>query len=99
GALWSARSYSPPLRLALFRPAQTYDTALLQHPIRQRGVSNNGLYLDSTVALDPATGRMAWYFQHLPDDQWDYDWAFERQILQLPLGGKPTKLVITSGKL
>jgi alcohol dehydrogenase (cytochrome c) len=99
GSVWTAGSYDPQLRLAFFGPAQTYDTAPLQHPAKQRGVRNDGLYLDSTVALDPATGRMAWYFQHLPNDQWDYDWAFERQILQLPLGGKPTKLVITSGKL
>jgi alcohol dehydrogenase (cytochrome c) len=99
GSVWTAGSYDPQLGLAFFGPGQTYDTALLQHPTKQRGVSNDGLYLDSTVALDPGTGRMAWYFQHLPNDQWDYDWAFERQILQLPLGGKLTKLVITSGKL
>ena len=99
GSVWTAGSYDSQLKLAFFGPGQTYDTSLLQHPIKKRGVSNDGLYLDSTVALDPATGRVAWYFQHLPNDQWDYDWAFERQILQLPLGGKPTKLVITSGKL
>jgi alcohol dehydrogenase (cytochrome c) len=99
GSVWTAGSYDPQLRLAFFGPAQTYDTAVLQQAPRHSGVSNDGLYLDSTVALDPATGRLAWYFQHLPNDQWDYDWAFERQIVQLPLGGKLTKLVITSGKL
>ena len=99
GSVWTAGSYDPQLRLAFFGPAQTYDTAVLQHPTQQLGISNDGLYLDSTVALDPATGRMAWYFQHLPNDQWDYDWAFERQILQLPIGGKLTKLVVTAGKL
>jgi alcohol dehydrogenase (cytochrome c) len=99
GSVWTAGSYDPELRLAFFGPGQTYDTALLQHPTKQRGKSNHGLYLDSTVALDPATGRLMWYYQHLPNDQWDYDWAFERQILQLPVDGKPTKLVVTSGKL
>lgn len=99
GSIWTAGSYDPELKLAFFGAAQTYDTAVLQHPIQQHGISNDGLYLDSTVALDPATGRMVWYFQHLPNDQWDYDWAFERQILQLPLAGKQTKLVVTAGKL
>jgi alcohol dehydrogenase (cytochrome c) len=99
GSVWTAGSYDPQLKLAFFGPAQTYDTAPLQHPVKHRGVSNAGLYLDSTVALDPATGRLVWYYQHLPNDQWDYDWAFERQIVTLPLDGKPTKLVVTSGKL
>jgi alcohol dehydrogenase (cytochrome c) len=99
GSVWTAGSYDPQLRLAFFGPGQTYDTGLLQHPARQRGVSNDGLYLDSTVALDPATGRLVWYFQHLQNDQWDYDWGFERQILQLPVAGRLTKLVMTAGKL
>jgi alcohol dehydrogenase (cytochrome c) len=99
GSVWTAGSYDSQLRLAFFGPGQTYDTALLQHSAGKRGVSNSGLYLDSTVALDPATGRLVWYFQHLPNDQWDYDWAFERQIVQLPLAGKLAKLVVTAGKL
>jgi alcohol dehydrogenase (cytochrome c) len=99
GSVWTAGSYDSQLKLAFFGPGQTYDTALLQHSTGKRGISNNGLYLDSTVALDPATGRLVWYFQHLPNDQWDYDWAFERQIVQLPLNGKLAKLVVTAGKL
>src|SRR5215469_10779337 len=29
------------------------------------------LYSNSTIALDPATGKLAWYYQHLPADDWD----------------------------
>jgi alcohol dehydrogenase (cytochrome c) len=50
------------------------------------------------VALDPETGLKRWYFQHLPDDQWDYDFVFERQVLQLAIDGRPTKVVLTAGK-
>jgi alcohol dehydrogenase (cytochrome c) len=99
GSVWTAGSYDPALRLAYFGPAQTYDTAPLQYPVHQPGVTNDGLYLDSTVALDPDTGRLVWYFQHLPNDQWDYDWAFERQIIELPVHGVRKKLVVTSGKI
>lgn len=98
GSVWTAGSYDPVLKLAFFGVAQTYDTAPLLHPIKRRGINNDGLYLDSTVALDPDTGRLVWYFQHLPDDQWDYDWAFERQIVELPVDGKLKKLVVTAGK-
>jgi len=99
GSVWTAGSYDPDLDLAYFGPAQTYDTALLQHPVKKRGNSNDGLYLDSTVALEPESGRLKWYFQHLHNDQWDYDWAFERQRVALEVDGKPRQLVVTSGKL
>jgi alcohol dehydrogenase (cytochrome c) len=99
GSVWTAGSYDPELNLAYFGPGQTYDTALLQHPVKKRGISNDGLYLDSTVALEPETGRLKWYFQHLRNDQWDYDWAFERQRVALQVDGKLRQLVVTSGKL
>ena len=35
------------------------------------------LYCNSTVALDVNTGELAWYYQHLPGDDWDYDPAHE----------------------
>jgi alcohol dehydrogenase (cytochrome c) len=28
------------------------------------------LYSNSTVALDPATGKLKWFYQHLPGDDW-----------------------------
>jgi alcohol dehydrogenase (cytochrome c) len=99
GSVWTAGSYDSELNLAFFGPGQTYDTAPLQHPLKRRGLSNEGLYLDSTVALDPDTGRVVWYHQHLPNDQWDYDWAFERLVTELPVKGTSKKLVVTSGKL
>jgi alcohol dehydrogenase (cytochrome c) len=34
----------------------------------------------------------------LANDQWDLDWAFERQILHLPVNGRMQKLVLTAGK-
>src|SRR6185312_15371708 len=56
------------------------------------------LYTDATVALDAKTGRLVWYYQHVPNDQWDLDWAFERHIVRLPVDGRMRKLVVTSGK-
>jgi alcohol dehydrogenase (cytochrome c) len=40
------------------------------------------LYTESTLALDPATGKLAWYFQHLPADDWDLDHTHERTLLR-----------------
>jgi alcohol dehydrogenase (cytochrome c) len=98
GSVWTAGSYDSDLKLAFFGTGQTYDTLPLLRPSKKRGISNDGLYLDSTLAIDPDTGRVAWYFQHLPDDQWDFDWVFEQQILDLPVNGQSRKLIVTAGK-
>jgi alcohol dehydrogenase (cytochrome c) len=97
-SVWVAGSYDPNLNLVFFGPAQTYDTGPLLHAVDQPGVTNDALYTDSTVALNPDTGKLVWHFQHQPNDQWDLDWAFERQIIKMPLNGTLKPVVVTSGK-
>ncbi|HTT04012.1 MAG TPA: PQQ-binding-like beta-propeller repeat protein [Steroidobacteraceae bacterium] len=99
GSIWTAGSYDPQLKLAFFGTGNTYDTAPLLHPVKKPGVSNAGLYLDSTLAVDPKTGRLVWFHQYLPDDQWDFDYAFERQIIPLTINGQSRTLVVTAGKI
>ncbi len=98
GSVWTAGSYNPTLNLAYFGIAQTYDTAPLLHPVNQPGITNDGLYTDSTVAINPDTGKLAWHFQHQPNDQWDLDWAFERQLIKLPVNGVSRTVAVTAGK-
>lgn len=97
-SVWTAGSYDPTLNLAYFGPAQTYDTGPMRQLINKPGISNEGLYTDTTVALNPDTGKPAWHFQHQPNDQWDFDWAFERQLIKLPVDGQMKMAVVTSGK-
>jgi alcohol dehydrogenase (cytochrome c) len=40
------------------------------------------LYSNSTVALDLDTGKVIWYYQHLPGDDWDLDYTNERTLLR-----------------
>jgi alcohol dehydrogenase (cytochrome c) len=98
GSVWTAGSYDPGLNLAYFGIAQTYDTGPLLQPVNQPGINNDGLYTDSTVAIDPDTGKLVWHFQHQPNDQWDLDWAFERQLIKLPVNGETRTLAVTAGK-
>lgn len=98
GSLWIPGSYDPERNLAYFGPGNTYDTKLLRYPSEKPGVTNDGLYLASTLALDPETGRLVWQFQHASNDQWDLDWAFERQSMRLLVGGKLQDVVVTAGK-
>jgi alcohol dehydrogenase (cytochrome c) len=39
------------------------------------------LYSNCTVALDPETGKLKWYYQHLPADDWDTDHTHERTLV------------------
>ena len=98
-SVWTAGSYDPDLNLVFFGVAQTYDTGPLLKPVNQPGITNEGLYTDCTVAINPDTGKLAWYFQHVPNDQWDLDWVFERQLIPLPVNGATKKLAVTSGKM
>ncbi|HLH43092.1 MAG TPA: PQQ-binding-like beta-propeller repeat protein [Bryobacteraceae bacterium] len=97
GSVWIAGSYDSALNLAFFGVGQTYDTALLAKPARP-GAKTDGLYTDCTLAINPDTGKLVWYYQHLPNDQWDLDWVFERQIVRMPVKGVVRPVILTSGK-
>ena len=67
--------------------------------LTNRGSPTTRCFTDTTLALNPDTGELVWYFQHLANDQWNFDWAFERQIVDLPINGEDRKVVLTVGKM
>src|SRR3984957_6973025 len=98
--VWSIGSYDPDLNLVYFGTGNTYDVGTLLTPRAPKSLSNNdALYTDSTVALDADTGKLSWYYQHMNRDVWDLDWAFEQSLVTVPIDGKPTKLLVTGGKM
>ena len=99
GSVWMPPSYDAELDLVYFGTAPTYDTAPLLHPINDHGSSNDALYTNSTLAIRPKTGELAWHYQHVANDQWDLDWTYERQPVNLPVNGEMRKVVITAGKM
>lgn len=98
-SVWTAGSYDPKLNLVYFGTGNTYDIGTLLEPHAQKGKSNDALYTDSTLALDPDNGKLVWYFQHVNRDVWDLDWSFEQLLMTLPVHGKPTNVVVTGGKM
>jgi alcohol dehydrogenase (cytochrome c) len=40
------------------------------------------LYSNSTVALNADTGKLVWYYQHIPGDDWDMDVAHEKTLVR-----------------
>lgn len=94
-SVWLAGSYDPELDLLYFGTGQTYQTGSLMRGRDRKA----GLYTDTTLALRPATGELAWHYQHLDGDVWDLDWSFERTLASLTIDGKPRRTVTTAGKL
>ncbi len=47
------------------------------------------LYSNSTVALDVETGKLTWYFQELPGDDWDGDHNQERLLIRTRVSPAP----------
>lgn len=99
GSVWHEGTYDPKLGLVYFGVAPTYDTGPLLHPSDEEGVTNDALYTNCTIALDADTGHLAWHYQHMPNDQWDLDWVFERQIVELSVDGLNRKVVMNTGKM
>ncbi|MEJ7607404.1 MAG: hypothetical protein WKF37_14345 [Bryobacteraceae bacterium] len=50
------------------------------------------------MALDADTGKLKWYYQQIPHDVWDFDTAYENILLDLPVDGKPRKLLLNVNK-
>jgi alcohol dehydrogenase (cytochrome c) len=47
------------------------------------------LYSNSTVALDVETGKLIWYYQELPGDDWDADHNHERILVHTRVSPDP----------
>jgi alcohol dehydrogenase (cytochrome c) len=47
------------------------------------------LYSNSTLAINPDTGKLVWYYQHLPGDDWDEDYTNERILTRIKLNPDP----------
>jgi alcohol dehydrogenase (cytochrome c) len=57
-------------------------------------IFDDGLYTNSTVAVDIETGELEWYFQHVPGEALDLDEVFERVLVDRD--GR--RLVLSIGK-
>lgn len=87
---WIPGSYDPVTRMLYWGTAQAKPWARAV-----RGTDGDALYSNSTLALDPGTGEMKWYFQHIPGESHDMDEVFERILIDYD--GKSS--VFTMGKI
>jgi len=98
---WISGSYDPDQNLVFYGTGQPYPwIAEMRGTLPAKpGAKHNAMYSDSTLAIDPDSGKLKWYHQHLEDDTWDLDYVYERLLVDLPVNGETRKAVVTSGKL
>ena len=75
---WVAGSYDPDANLIYWGTSQAKPWARAV-----RGSDGDALYTNSTLALNPDNGQMAWYFQHLPGETHDMDEVFENILIDV----------------
>jgi alcohol dehydrogenase (cytochrome c) len=98
---WISGSYDKEQNLVFYGTGQPYPwiSEIRGTYPKKDGEKNNALYSDSTLAIDVGTGQIKWHFQHLANDTWDLDYAFERIMVDLPVNGTTHKAIVTVGKL
>ncbi len=89
--VWITGSYDPELDLTYWGTAQAKPWVAAS---RGLNTEDTTLYANSTLALDPDSGEIVWYRQHVPGETLDLDEAFEQVLVDV--GGR--QALFTIGK-
>ncbi len=92
GMTWLSGTYDPELNLYFFGTGNPQPV----HAAQSRKGDN--LYTCSIVALNPDTGKMAWYFQASPHDTHDWDNVATPVLIDTRLNGQPRKLLAQAAR-
>jgi alcohol dehydrogenase (cytochrome c) len=78
GDMWIPGSYDAGLGLFYIGTAQAKPWVAASRGMTTR---QDALYTNSTLALNPRTGTVEWYFQHVPGETLDLDIVYERVLV------------------
>jgi alcohol dehydrogenase (cytochrome c) len=91
GDTWITGSYDPDLDTTYWGVAQAKPWMPAS---RGNSALDRALYTSATLALDPGTGRLKWFYQHAPGEALDLDEVYERVLVDVD----GQKTVFTIGK-
>jgi alcohol dehydrogenase (cytochrome c) len=92
GMTWQPITYDAELN-------QIYVTTGNPQPvIAHKNRAGDNLYTASVVALNPDTGKMAWYFQSSPHDTHDWDSTQTAVLFDAEFNGQPRKLLAQAAR-
>jgi alcohol dehydrogenase (cytochrome c) len=91
GPTWLTGSYDPELDLVYWGVGNG-------GPWNAATRGGDALYINSVLALRPSTGEIVWHYQFSPGDPYDYDGVNELVQAELPIAGKPTKVLMQANR-
>ncbi|HXJ77933.1 MAG TPA: PQQ-dependent dehydrogenase, methanol/ethanol family [Candidatus Methylomirabilis sp.] len=98
-AAWLVGSYDPTLNLLYYG---TSNPSPWGPSVRGPDSSNYGkftnLYSATTLAINPDTGKIVWYYQTTPYDAWDYDGVNELVLVDRNIDGQMTPLMFKADR-
>ena len=94
GSVWDSLSYDPEANLIYVGTGNgaPWPSALRESP----GLDN--LYVCSILAVNPDDGRLAWHYQAVPGDSWDFDSVQQLILADIELGGRVRKVIMQANK-
>jgi quinohemoprotein ethanol dehydrogenase len=94
GSAWDGLAYDPDLRLMYIGTGNATPYRGHYDP----SMSGDELYVSSIVAVHADSGQLAWYFQEVPGEIWDYDTANKMILADLKVGGKARRVLLQASK-
>ncbi len=94
GTVWDAMAYDPQLNLLYIG---TGNAAPYPRKLRSPAGGDN-LYLSSILALNPDTGRLVWYYQTTPGDNWDFTATQKMILADLDIAGQRRQVIMQAPK-
>jgi len=94
GTAWEGIVYDPTLDLLYFG---TGNPTAWYRDLRGKAKDDN-LYAASILAVRASNGELAWYFQTVPGDNWDFDATQPLVQADLAIGGRPRKVIMQASK-
>jgi quinohemoprotein ethanol dehydrogenase len=94
GTVWDSMAYDPTLDLLY---VGTGNGSPWSRGLRSPKGGDN-LYTGSILAIAAQTGRLVWYYQQTPGDQWDFDANAHMILADLTIGGKTRAVLMQAPK-
>lgn len=94
GTPWDGMAYDPVLDLLY---VGTGNAAPYAWHDRSPGGGDN-LFLASILAIRPKTGRLAWYYQTVPGERWDYTATQKMVLADLTIAGRKRQVLMQAAK-
>jgi quinohemoprotein ethanol dehydrogenase len=91
GSVWDGMAYDPALRLIYVGTGNA-------SPYGVADVGHDELYVASILAIHADTGQLAWHYQEIPGEGWDYDTTAKMVLTELPLGGQLRRVLVQASK-